>query len=138
MAICEEWVSAISSAIKVHNQATHKDAEDGTGAGITGNKKPLGRRATLTNIRSIFDSTDDDGLGAESDKNELSQPEVTVTLVALKSPSRGSEIVLTRCVLWDATVDTLHTSTIISFLINCFLLNCNSLLIFQILERVTR
>ena len=99
LAICEEWVSAISSAIKAHNQAIH-DGEDGTPV----TKKPLGRRATLSNIRSIFDSKDDEDLGEENDKNELSQPEVTVTLVALKSLSKRSEIVLTRSVLWDATV----------------------------------
>ena len=102
--ICEEWVSAIISAIKAHNQAIHHDGEDGTPV----NKKPLGRRATLSNIRSIFDSKDDEDLGEENDKNELSQPEVTVTLVALKSLSKRSEIVLTRSVLWDATVDTLE------------------------------
>ena len=67
-----------------------------------------------TFTRNIFDSADDEGLGAETDKNELSQPEVTVTLVALKSPSRGREIVLTRCVLWDATVNTLHLFSVIT------------------------
>ena len=60
------------------------------------NKKPLGRRATLSNIRSIFDSKDDEDLGGENDKNELSQPEVTVTLVALKSLSKRSEISMRR------------------------------------------
>ena len=101
--LCEEWVSAIRSAIKVHTtsvlqyKSTDHDVDDNV-------RKTMIRRATLSNIRSIFDSEEnEDG----NDKNEFEQPEVTVTMIALKSEVRGSEIVVARSVAWGDSVEEL-------------------------------
>lgn len=68
---------------------------------MTANKRSIARRATLSNIRNIFETGDEGSTGEDDGKNELEQPEVTVLMVALKCESKGSEVVLARSVIWN-------------------------------------
>lgn len=79
--ICEEWVSAIRSAIK-RQQSTQR-------------RPSMVRRSTLTGIRHIFD---------EEEANKLDHPEVTVLLVSLRSSKDQTELVLSRKPEWGREI----------------------------------
>lgn len=73
---CEEWVSAIRSAIKAHA------------------RRPAGRRATLNNFRGVIEDTEE----------EYEKTDVNVLLVSLKSSASHAEVVITRNPEWNRVI----------------------------------
>lgn len=74
---CEEWVSAIRSAIRSNV------------------RRPNARRASLSTLRGNINDEDDEA---------FEKPEVTVSLVSLKSTMPLSEIVVTRNPEWNRLI----------------------------------
>lgn len=84
---CEEWVSAIRSAIKrLANSQQRRNSTVGP------------RRASLAGIRNIFEDNDDQ-LTESYDKSE-----VMVMLVSLSSPKHKSEMVIARNPDWERVI----------------------------------
>jgi hypothetical protein len=86
---CEEWVSAIRSAIKTLNATQNRRSRDPNAT--------LQRRQTISGIRNQFVFEDED------EENKENQ-EVTVTLVSLFSRRSSIEIVITRNPEWNRII----------------------------------
>lgn len=80
-AVCEEWVSAIKSAIKILNS--------------NNNKRGVNRRQSLAGIKNSIDNDEDAAANGD---------DVNVLLISLNSVVRQSEIVIARKPEWDRVI----------------------------------
>lgn len=85
--VCEEWVSAIRSAVKSHARRPN-----------------AARRASLSAQRAGTGIGMNDPWDENNEENSAEKPEVTVSLVSLKSTLSLSEVVVTRNPDWNRVI----------------------------------